>query len=578
MSRIRLDPAFVQAVRDALDPVDLVSQYTELTERGGRWVGLCPFHQEKTPSFSIDAEQGLYYCFGCGAGGDAIKFHQELTGDDFAGTMEFLARRYGVPIPEASASDVPYDSGPSDALDAAAGFFTDQLRRSPEVLEYLKRRKIPQEAIETFEIGYAPDAWQGLLDAVGRRVKPKDMERAGLVARPRSGGDRLYDRFRHRLMFPIRSATGQLLGFGGRTLGDDRAKYINTAETERFQKSFILYGLHHARRHIRERGLVVLTEGYFDAIAVALCGYPNVVASMGTALTQQQVNLKARYPDAVIVAYDGDRAGEEAARKSLPLLLAAGLDVRRARFPAGQDPDSLRCDHGPETVADTLEGAEDLVEIELRSACAGARSPQEVARASQAVRELLSPIRDRVLRYAYGRRAADRLDVPVELLLEAEDPGRQRHRAPRQARQVKSLEERVLQLLLRGASPPEPLPAEELFFDEECRQIYRAILSCSEVFESIEDAGSKAVLERLEVGSGSVDRLAALLLEDATDFNEGELVESFNELTLRSKKQRLRTVARELAAAEEAGDMERLERLLVEKSELSRAVHGLSRG
>lgn len=576
MSRIRLDRDFVQAVRDALDPVDLVSQYTELTERGGRWVGLCPFHQEKTPSFSIDADQGLYYCFGCGAGGDAIKFHQELTGDDFAGAMEFLARRYGVPIPEASASDAPYDAGPSEALDAAAEFFSEQLERSPEVLDYLKRRKIPEESIKAFEIGYAPDAWQGLLDAVGRRVQPKNLERAGLVARSQKGEGRLYDRFRHRLMFPIRSATGQLLGFGGRTLGDDRAKYINTAETERFQKSFILYGLHHARRHIRERGQVVLTEGYFDAIAVALCGYPNVVASMGTALTQQQVKLVARYADAVIVAYDGDRAGEEAARKALPLLLAAGLDVRRARFPAGQDPDSLRCDHGPDIVADTLESAPDLVEIELRAACAGARSPQEVARSSQAVRELLSPIRDRVLRYAYGRRAADRLDVPAELLLEGES-GSERRRAPRQARQVKTLEERVLQLLLRGAPPPEPLPSDELFFDEECREIYRAIVSCTEVFESIEVAGSKAVLERLEVASGSVDRLAALLLEDATDFNEGELVKSFGDLALRSKKQRLRAVARELTAAEEAGDTEQLERLLVEKSELSRAVHGISR-
>ena len=282
MSPIRLEPSFVQAVRDAIDPVDLVSQYTELTERGGRFVGLCPFHQEKTPSFSIDPEQGLYYCFGCGAGGDAIKFHMELTGDDFAAAMEALAQRFGVPLPEVDAGQTRYDPGPGKALDAAASFFREQLGRSEVVLDYLARRKIPRETVDEFEIGYAPDSWQGLIDAVGREVPRRDLLRAGLVARPKNGSERLYDRFRHRLMFPIRGGTGQLLGFGGRTLGDDRAKYINTAETERFQKSSVLYGLHRARRHIRERGQVVLVEGYFDAIAVSLCGYPNVVASMGT--------------------------------------------------------------------------------------------------------------------------------------------------------------------------------------------------------------------------------------------------------------------------------------------------------
>ncbi len=573
MSAIRLNPDFVQAVRDAIDPVDLVQQYTELTERGGRWVGLCPFHQEKTPSFSIDADQGLYYCFGCGKGGDAIKFHMELTGDDFASTMEALAQRYGVPLPEADASAARYDAGPGRALDAAQEFFQAQLRKAPPVLDYLKRRKIPEETVKAFEIGYAPDSWQALLDDVGRRIQSRDLERAGLVARPKSGADRLYDRFRHRLMFPIRGATGQLLGFGGRTLGDDRAKYINTAETERFQKSFVLYGLHLARRHMRERGQAVLTEGYFDAIAVSLAGYPNAVASMGTSLTQQQVKLLARYAETVIVAYDGDRAGEEAGRKALPLLLAAGLDVRRARFPAGQDPDSLRCDHGPDAVTEILDDAPDLVELEIERLCTGARSPQEVSRASQAIRDLLQPIRERVLRYAYGRRAADRLDVPVDLLLDDERGESGRRRAQPTVRQVKSLEERVLQLLLQGATPPDPLPPPEVFFDAEAREIYRAILTSLEAHESIEDAGSKAVVSKLEAASPAIDRVASLLLEDASDLNVGELKRALVELERRSAKQRLRSLARQMATAESSGDLELLERLLQEKAALTRTMH-----
>ena len=217
------------------------------------------------------------------------------------------------------------------------------------------------------------------------------------------------------------------------------------------------------------------------------------------------------------------------------------------------------------------------MEAEIVRLCAGARSPQEVARSSQAVRELLGPIRDRVLRYAYGRRAADRLDVPVDLLLEGGGRDEGRRRSPQRARQVKSLEERVLQLLLQGAEPPDPLPPEEVFFDPDTRQIYRAIVDCLEVSESIEDAGSKAVLERLETASSSVDRFASLLLEDATDFNEGELVDSFRELKQRSAKQRLRALARELALAEESGDRERLDSLLQEKAALSRTVHPTSR-
>ena len=573
MSPIRLEPGFVQAVRDALDPVDLVSQYTELNERGGRWIGLCPFHQEKTPSFSVDADQGLYYCFGCGAGGDAIKFHMELTGDDFASTMEALAQRFGVPIPEDDAGGERYDPGPGKALDAASEFFMSQLGRNGSVMQYLERRKIPKETIEEFEIGYAPDEWQGLIDSVGPRIGMKDLERAGLAALPKSGGDRYYDRFRHRLMFPIRGATGQLLGFGGRTLGDDRAKYINTAETERFQKSFVLYGLHLARRHMRERGQAVLVEGYFDAIAVAICGYPNVVASMGTSLTKQQVKLLARYAETIIIAYDGDRAGEEAGRKALPLLLAEGLDVRRAQFPSGQDPDSLRCDEGVDAVTETLDSAPDLAELEIVRICTGATSPQDVAKASQGVRDLLAPIRDRVLRYAYARRAADRLDVPADLLLQGEAPQERRKQPQRRAPEVRPEEDRVLRLLLYGVTPPDPLPPEDVFFDADAKVIYQAILACLEANESIRDAGSKAVTKRLEMASSSVDRLASLLLEDPSDFNEGELVESIGVLTKRSTKQKMRSLAKQLAQAEQSGDHDRLEDLLQQYAALTRTVH-----
>ncbi len=599
LGNVDLNPQLVQAVRDAVDIVDVASEQTRLARKGRRWEGLCPLHKEKTPSFSVDRERGLFYCFGCGQGGDAIKLQMLLSGDDFPAAIESLALRYGIPTaPRGTARDRRAGPDVEGALAAAAEFFADQLRRHPGPQEYLARRRIPAGLIERFGLGYSPDDWHALEAALAGRVPREALLAAGLIARSEKSG-KLYDRFRHRLMFPIHNPSGRLVGFGGRTLGDDPAKYINTAETERFHKGTLLYGLFQARRAIREGGRALLTEGYFDTLAAAAAGVEWAVASMGTALTPDQARLLTRYAEEVVVAYDGDRAGEEAHRRALPLLLTQGLAVYRARLGEGHDPDSLRLAEGEEALARILHDAPDAVSAEIERLTPGAArgEPRRTAEAARAVGALLSAIPDTVLRYAYARRAAERLDVPVEVLRRKLKPaaggrggdgpagagpeaeggrGARGEAAPRRPPSpVRSVEEAALRLLLGGEAAPPPaadLPPAAVFFDAECRNIYRVFVDLYEERGNPPDA--RAVLAGLGREGAAVDRLASLLLEEPfASENEG-LSGWLSHLTRRWLKQRQRELSHEIHEAQRRGDTARVESLRDEMSELSRRVHG----
>jgi DNA primase len=589
ISSLQLTPQFVQAVRDAVDIVGIASDYTKPKKAGRRFTALCPIHKERTPSFSIDPEQGLFYCFGCGVGGDAIKLHMLLTGDDFAAAMESLARRYGIALPPPSS---PRPGGQREerdleaVLEAAQQFFREQLAASSTARRYLGRRRIAEDLAQRFGLGFAPDDWRCLAEALHPRFTMRDLESAGLVSRPESGGE-AYDRFRNRLMFPIRNASGRLLGFGGRTLGEDKAKYLNTAETERFHKGNLLYGLDHAKRAVRESGKALLVEGYFDVLASVESGVEYAVASMGTALTPEQARLLARYADEIIVGYDGDEAGETASRRALSLLLAEGLGARRARFGAGQDPDSLRQEKGPEAVKKAVDEAPDFVTLEIDRLIPPevGRNPRVRARSANAIAELLQPMRDAILRFGYGRLAADRLGVPVDLLWKRLGVDREQllrsteaTPAPRSQRVVRSLEERALQLLL-GPAGPEPsalavLPPAEAFLDEDVRNFYAAFLR---LYADGSAGGrlpqAKEVLAEYAGQGGSLDRVAGLLLEEPDSGRPGELAESLKQLQRRYGQQRLRHLTREIQEAQRVEDEARLQTLLDEKTRLSRELH-----
>lgn len=583
LGNIHLTPQLVEAVRDAVDIVDIASEHTKLRRSGRRHTGLCPLHKEKTPSFSVDPVQALFYCFGCGQGGDAIKLHMLLSGDDFPAAIEALARRYGIPLPlgRSGGRGSREERDLSPVLEAAAEYFERQLGRLDEPRAYLSRRKIPRQAIENFRLGFAPEGWRNLLEGLHPRIPLADLEAAGLVARSERGDGRPYDRFRHRLIFPIRTASGRLVGFGGRTLGDDPAKYVNSQETAQFRKGLLLYGLDTAKRAIREAGRVLLVEGYFDVLGAVASGIDWTVASMGTALTPEQARLLGRYADEVVVGYDGDPAGEEAFRRALPLLLAEGLSVRRARFGDGHDPDSLRLEAGAEAVTKAVEEASDavLLELDRRIPREVHRDPRVQSRAAREVGDLLRSIRDGVLRYSYSRRAADRLGVPVELLWRRtgsgpSEPGQSPATAPAE-RLVRSLEERALQTLLTAQQPlpaVEELPSPEVFLEPACRNIYRAFRDLY-----IDSPGTppeaRRVLSGLAGEGDEVDRLARLLLEGPSDSRADELFQVLGKLTRRWRQQRLRELSSEISQAQGIGDQERLESLLKEKTDLSLTLH-----
>jgi|CXWL01.1.fsa_nt_gi DNA primase len=596
LGNVQLSPQLVQAVRDAADIVQVAGEHTRLKKAGRRYMGLCPLHKEKSPSFSVDPTQGLFYCFGCGAGGDAIKLHMLLTGEDFPGAIESLALRHGIPLPSVAAprrgSSEATEPDLERVLEAAATFFRAELAKSASARDYLATRRIPPALGERFGLGYAPDGWRGLLDALHPRLPIGELEAAGLLTR--GDGDRPYDRFRHRLMFPIKNAAGRLVGFGGRTLGDDRAKYINTNETERFQKGHLLYGLDLAKKAIRESGRVILVEGYFDVIGTVACGLEETVASMGTALTPEQVRLLGRYTDEVVVAYDGDDAGENAFRRALPLLLAAGAAVRRPVFPDRHDPDSLRLAAGPEKVVAALQAAKDGVRLELERLAPLdiKREPRLRARAADAAVELIRPIKDTSLRWNYGRMAADRLEMPAKLMWDrlgvdqrafagqakaarTAAPGPMTADGP--LRLHPNREAATIQLLFEDeAVALAELPSGlDLFEDELPRNIYRAVCAYMAGGGRL-PATFRDVSVHLAQDQPAIDLLSRLLLERPDGpGNPGELRACLDTLVASGIDRRQRAIAREIEQAEAAGDRVRASELYYEKQALRRQLDAL---
>ena len=437
------------------------------------------------------------------------------------------------------------------------------------------------DLIERFGIGYAPPEWRLLISSLQGKVGVRELEKAGLIARSERRPEEPYDRFRDRLMFPVRNAAGRLVGFGGRTLADDRAKYINTSETPRFRKGQLLYGLDLAKRELREGRRAVLVEGFFDVIGATAAGVAGAVASMGTALTREQSRLLARFSDEVVVAYDGDSAGETASRRALPLLLAEGLTVMRPELGEGQDPDSIRLEQSADALNELIDGAGDAVirEMERLAPPGAGRDPRVQARSAAALVEALRPIPDAVLRYGYAKQGADRLGIPVALLLDRLKVRKDAERSPVQARHegspVRSLEEKTLQLLLAGGETLPPvgsLPPPEAFLNVACRNIYTAFLALYEDGKG----GSpepREVLAQLPSEGDSVDQIARLLLEESVGSDPRELEGSVYRLLRRWQQQRARELAAQIGEAQRAGDQQELKRLLDEKAALSRKLH-----
>jgi len=357
----------VAEVLAANDIVDIIGATLELKPAGsGRLKALCPFHHEKTPSFTVNRNRQIYHCFGCGKGGDALDFLQEHDGMTFAEALRKLADRGGVRLPALTERDGKADFLRTHVLEFgkfAANQYQEWLRhpmRGSLGRQYLKTRQLKDETFQRFGVGYAPDGFDNLLNvARAAGISDSIIEASGLFKKGERGS--FYDFFRNRVMFPIKNVAGNIVAFGGRDLGDSSAKYINSPETVVYKKSHVLYGLHEAREALRRKQCAILVEGYFDLLRCFDAGIENVVASCGTALTSEQAALIRRYVPEAVVVYDGDAAGIRAALKGISILATAGLRVRAMALPEGQDPDDYIREHGPEAFQERMAGAPDFV-------------------------------------------------------------------------------------------------------------------------------------------------------------------------------------------------------------------------
>lgn len=416
----------IDEVRQQSDLVDLVGDYLKLERRGKNMIGLCPFHSEKTPSFTVSAEKQLYHCFGCGASGNVFGLIMEMEKLSFPEAVRFLARRAGITIPERkrepNARDLLKEKLHNLNL-VAARYYHYQLIKRPggrKALDYLLKRGISRETIERFMLGYAPSHWTGLFDfACSKGASPELLVKAGLVSPGREQG--YYDRFRNRVVFPICTISGKVAGFGGRILdekGKSGPKYLNSPETEIFSKGTMLYGLNLAREESRRLKTVVVMEGYTDVITAYQAGFKNVVASLGTALTYEQSRLLRNQAENVITAYDADSAGAAATWRGLAILQSTGCLVRVTEMPVGSDPDSMIRKQGRAAFDAVLNNAVPL--IEYRMARLKERYDLQTDRGRVRYTDELMPFLatavDRVEQDYYLKQAAEELGVEESIL------------------------------------------------------------------------------------------------------------------------------------------------------------------
>src|SRR3569832_1486528 len=386
--------AFIQELLTRADIVEIVGRFVQLKKSGANFVGLCPFHAEKSPSFNVNPSRQFYHCFGCGKSGDAIRFLMEHAGMNFVEATKELAGEYGMEVPEEDVSPAERERAQkarekhttlTDVLEKAGEAFRKQLKNSPRAVDYLKGRGLTGEIAKRFGLGYAPEGWRNLASVFADYTDPL-LEESGLVI-VYSEEDKRYDRFRDRIMFPIRNVKGECIGFGGRVLGDEKPKYLNSPETPVFSKGRELYGLFEARNALRDQGYVLVTEGYMDVVALAQLGYPNAVATLGTACTPEHVHKLFRFTDAVVFSFDGDDAGRRAARKALDGALPYATDVRTVKFlflPPEHDPDSYIREFGRDAFAKYVGDATPLSRFVLEVAREGCDLAQAEGRARMA--------------------------------------------------------------------------------------------------------------------------------------------------------------------------------------------------
>ena len=423
---VKVSEEQVEQIREATNIVDLVSEHVRLKKRGRNFTGLCPFHNEKTPSFSVLEDKGIFKCFGCGKGGDVFSYVMMLEGLTFPEALERLAKRANIEIASEQSDREVQARNERDqlynTLKAAATWYFRNLRapEGAEAMEYLRKRGLEPETIRKFGLGFAPDRSGQLIGALTQQGYTTEMlEAAGLITR-RDGGD-WYERFRGRVIFPVFSATGRIVGFGGRILpgvSKEVAKYINSPDTSVYHKSQILYGLFQAKDAVRRLGYAILVEGYADVIAVYQGGTEHVVAASGTSLTVDQLNLLRRYTTSVVLLFDADTAGKNAAIRGIELAIEAGFDVSTVVLPSGEDPDSFIRAKGADAFEAAIEHRQSFIETKAQwfEEQGAFRDPGQAAAAVRSIVETIAKVPDTIKRALFIQRLGEKFHISEQTL------------------------------------------------------------------------------------------------------------------------------------------------------------------
>lgn len=587
--------SFADRIKQQADIVRVVGEYVRLKKNGQNFTGLCPFHSEKTPSFAVHPVKQIYHCFGCGVGGDVFKFVMEMDKCDFMEAVRAVADKCGIAIP-ASRERSPEERREQQQRTAlvelhreAAAFFARQLENTPEgkaARGYLADRGLDAEAIARFGLGYAPSGGDALLRHLKTKYQEKLIELAGLASRDASG--RAYDRFRRRIMFPIANESGKVVAFGGRALGDDLPKYLNSPETPIYIKSSVLYHLDRAKEGIRTADGAILVEGYMDTIAVARAGIGNVVASCGTSLTEPQVKLLSRFTRRIIVNYDPDTAGQAATERSLSILLEHNCDVRVLALPGGKDPDTFIRTEGAAAYRKLLEDAPAYLDYLIgRAHRLGVASAEQKLRAMNFLMPYVQRIPNALLRSEWASRIAQQLRVDEPVLREAlkRAAAERRSEVKTQAlpgaggRAANPAERRLVQMLMEASDFREKLAEEirnhQLHIGLETQRILGVLLDDS-VAETVPDANT--IAPKLS----EYDRrlLFEIAFESGAEASWEEAESCLEVLRRRKSEQELAAVQQQIEVCANSGaghNPEELRALQARKLELRRRLSSMVR-
>lgn len=575
-----------EQIKNRINIVDLMREYIELKKAGANWKALCPFHSEKTPSLMISEDKQIWHCFGCNEGGDIFGFVMRMEGVDFPEALRLLAKKAGVALERRDPAVNSQKSKLLDILEAAASFFSAELLRSPVASHYIKKRELKEETVKQFRLGFSPQAWDGLLKFLdAKNFRAQDAALAGLAIEKDGGG--FYDRFRGRVMFPIFNHYGNVAGFTARVLPefDDgkSGKYINTPETQVYKKSEILYGLNFAKQDIKKEGSAVVVEGNMDVIALHQAGFKNAVATSGTALTNDQLALLSRFTENMIVCFDADSAGVQAALRGIDLALAHGFNVKVFGMPknengepAAKDPDEL-VKKFPELWKKAINSPKHIIEfyIAANTAKFNLGDPHENARFCQTILGEIQKIKNSVERSLWIKKLADVSGVGErdlrEMLLSLKNSGRVSavHNYLQQTKADNDLELKYLSLILSDIklffeSPREISP--EMIRNGEAREFYRNLLF---YYNTEKDFSLKSFENWLgQSGNNSLilGKLSMLKDKDYAEMDAADLAKEKKNLALYIKnnylKEQRKMLEQEMVAAERDGDREKMKALM----------------